>query len=131
GAGTAMTAPAAEASIASRSELEAMVAEADTGGRKPTRLTRSILFWVALAWSLLQLWYASPLPYALRWGVLNDTEARAIHLAFALFLAFMTFPRAKASPRAYVPLYDWTLALVGAAAALYLFVFSRDLAQRP
>ena len=125
-----MTAPA-EGSVASRTELEAMVAEADTGGRKPTGITRSVVFWAALSWTLFQLWYASPLPYMLRWGVFNDTEARSIHLAFAVFLAFMTFPRGKASPRGYVPIYDWALALIGAAAALYLFVFYRDLAQRP
>ena len=125
-----MTAPA-QGSVASRTELEAMVAEADTGGRKPTGITRSVVFWAALSWTLFQLWYASPLPYMLRWGVFNDTEARSIHLAFAVFLAFMTFPRGKASPRGYVPIYDWALALIGAAAALYLFVFYRDLAQRP
>ena len=32
---------------------------------------------------------SSPLPFVLRFGVLNDTEARSIHLAFALFLAFL------------------------------------------
>src|SRR5258706_3084227 len=126
-----MAVGAPEGSTASRAELETMVAEADAGGRKPTGITRLILFWVAIAWSLFQLWYASPLPFLLRWGVFNDSHARSIHLAFALFLAFMTFPRAKSSPRTYVPVYDWLLALLGAGAALYLLVFYRDLAQRP
>ncbi|MBZ6075777.1 TRAP transporter permease [Microvirga puerhi] len=120
-----------ESATATRAELEEMVAEADTGGRKPKGTTRTFIFWTAVAWSLFQIWYASPLPFTLRIGVFNDSEARAIHLAFAMVLAFLTFPRAKASPRAYVPLYDWILAGLGAASALYLFFFYRDLAQRP
>ncbi|WP_419247688.1 TRAP transporter permease [Roseibium aggregatum] len=47
---------------------------------------------IALAWSLFQLWFASPLPFALGIGVFNDTEARSIHLAFAVVLAFLAFP---------------------------------------
>ena len=69
-------------------ELKKIVAEADTGGRKPTGLTAQLLLVVALAWSLFQLWIASPLPFSLGVFVFNDTESRAIHLAFAVFLAF-------------------------------------------
>jgi TRAP-type uncharacterized transport system fused permease subunit len=60
---------------------------------------------------------------ALRAGLrrLNDTEARAIHLAFALFLAFLAYPAFRRSPRERVPLLDWVLALVGAFCAAYLF----------
>ena len=53
-----------------------MIAEADTGGRTPTGLPAKVLFGVLLIWSLFQLWYASPLPFIFRFGVLNDTEAR-------------------------------------------------------
>ena len=77
-------------------ELQQLVAEADTGGRKPVGVTATLIFGVALAWSLFQLWYASPLPFALRFGVLNDTEARSLHLAFALFLAFLALARVQA-----------------------------------
>ena len=45
------------------------------------------------------MWYASPLPFVLRFGIFNDTEARAIHLALAIFLAFMAFPAFKSSSR--------------------------------
>jgi len=88
---------------------------------------------VALAWSLFQLWIASPLPYMVSnlIPVLNDTQTRAIHLAFAVFLAFMAYPASKRSPRDHVPLLDWALALVGAFAASYIFVFYRELATRP
>ncbi|HWP14202.1 MAG TPA: hypothetical protein VNM46_01105, partial [Xanthobacteraceae bacterium] len=70
-------------------DLQELVAEADTGRRKPAGVAGKILASVAIAWSLFQLWYASPLPFALRIGILNDTEARSLHLAFALFLAFL------------------------------------------
>ncbi|WP_309508602.1 TAXI family TRAP transporter solute-binding subunit [Mesorhizobium onobrychidis] len=39
-------------------ELEQLVAEADTGGRHPSGTVARILLWVAVAWSLFQLWYA-------------------------------------------------------------------------
>ncbi|MDH3475617.1 MAG: TRAP transporter permease, partial [Rhodospirillales bacterium] len=86
---------------------------------------------VPLAWSLFQLWYASPLPFMLGIGVLNDTEARAIHLAFAIFLAYTAFPALKRSPRHYIPIQDWIFALVGAFCAAYLFLFYDALASRP
>ena len=111
--------------------LQELVAEADTGRREPTGLARQLVFGTALAWSLFQLWYASPLPFVLRFGVLNDTEARSIHLAFALFLAFLAWPAFKGSPRERIPLLDWVLALAGAFAGGYLLLFYAQLATRP
>ncbi|MGH6622527.1 MAG: TRAP transporter permease, partial [Burkholderiaceae bacterium] len=84
-----------------------------------------------LAWAAFQLWYSSPLPFALRFGVFNDTEARAIHLAFGLFLAFLAFPATRKSPRNYVPALDWGLAIAAAFAGGYLFWFYNELALRP
>lgn len=111
--------------------LQELVAKADTGARKPLGATAKLIFGVALAWALFQFWYASPLPFLFRFGVLNDTEARAIHLAFALFLAFVSWPALKSSPRDRVPVGDWILALVAAFAGAYLFLFYRELATRP
>lgn len=112
-------------------ELEQLVAESDTGGRKPTGLAAQILLSVAVFWSLFQLWYASPLPFVLGFGVLNDTEARAIHLGLALFLAYTAYPAFKSSSRDYIPTIDWILALAGAFAGAYLFLFYNQLALRP
>src|SRR5690606_6922192 len=92
---------------------------------------RTVFFVVPLLWALFQLWYASPLPFQLRIGVFNATEARAIHLAFALFLVFTAFPVARWAPRDSVPWYDWLLALVAAATSAYLFVFQSEIANRP
>ncbi|UCI21765.1 TRAP transporter permease [Mesorhizobium sp. B2-1-8] len=111
--------------------LNEIVAEADTGGRKPTGLAAHLVLAVALAWSLFQLWYSSPIPFMLGFGVVSDGIARSIHLAFALFLALVTFPAFKSSSRSRVPLPDWILAIAGAAAALYLVVFYGEIATRP
>ena len=112
-------------------ELEKLVAESDTGGREPTGLTARLLAAVAISWSLFQLWYASPLPFVFGVGILNDTEARAVHLGFALFLAYTFYPALRSSPRRNIPYLDWALALAGAFAGSYLFLFYRELALRP
>src|SRR5574339_422778 len=96
-------------------DLQQLVAEADTGGRKVAGPVGALIFWVAVAWSLFQLWYASPLPFVVGWGILNDTEARSLHLGIALFLGFLCYPAFKKS-RAAVTWYDWILAIVGAFA---------------
>ena len=89
---------------ASQEELQEMIAETDTGARNPTgTIPKKILFYVPLIWTLFQLWYASPLPYIFNFMVFNSTEARAIHLAFAIFLSFTAYPTFKKSPRNYVP----------------------------
>ncbi|WP_249689828.1 TRAP transporter permease [Stappia sp. WLB 29] len=112
----------------SASELEDLVASTDTGGRNPTnRQVAMLIAGVALAWSLFQIWIASPLPYSLGIGVFSSREARPIHLAFALFLAYLVFPAFRSSPRRSVPIADWALAIGATACALYLFVFDTAL----
>ena len=100
--------------------LQQLVAETDTGGRKPTGAAARVIFTVSLAWALFQLWYASPLPFTFGVGILNDTEARALHLGFALFLAFTAWPAFQRSPRDRVPVIDWALALAGAGATIVI-----------
>jgi TRAP transporter 4TM/12TM fusion protein len=113
------------------SDLQQLVADADTGGRSPQGWTGIFLLVVALSWSLMQLWYASPLPYALGWGVFNDTEARALHLGVGMFLAFLAFPLARFSPRDRIPVYDWLLAIAAAFCGSYLYLFYNEIAARP
>ncbi|WP_181297616.1 TRAP transporter permease [Pseudomonas sp. Q2-TVG4-2] len=103
----------------------------DVGARLPEGAMAKLIAGLALLWSLFQLWIASPLPFMLRVGVFNNTEARAIHLAFALLLAFLAYPAFKRSPRDRVPLIDIALGLIAAASAGYLFVAYEQLAQRP
>lgn len=159
----------------SQQELDALVASSDTGGRGGMGNVGLFLTCVALAWSLFQLWIASPFPFMVGWGVFNDTESRSIHLAFAIFLAFAAFPAARTkfqvglgiavpvlleflfmtaakdgtatwwipiiaavvagavvlgSPPDRIPVWEWALGVVAAAAALYLFVYYRDISGR-
>ncbi len=111
-------------------EVRDMVAQTDTGARHPVGAAGKVLIIVPLVWSLFQLWYASPLPFVFKFGVFNDTEARAIHLAFALFLAYTAFPAMKRSPRDYIPVQDWVFAVLGAFSAAYLFIFYEALSGR-
>ena len=102
--------------------LDDIVAEADTGARAPNdKFSQNVLWYVPLAWSAYQLWIASPLPFILGFGVLNDTQTRAIHLGFAVLLAFLAFPAFKSSPRHHIPLLTWVAALLAAVTASYLW----------
>ncbi|MEH6446257.1 MAG: TRAP transporter permease [Oceanospirillaceae bacterium] len=117
-------------------ELQDMVAAKDSGARLPEGLQGKVLLAVALLWSMFQLWIASPLPFY-DWpmigsfGVFNDTEVRAIHLGFAVFLAFSAYPALSNSPRHYIPVMDIVLSLLGAFTASYIFLFYNQLLSRP
>ena len=123
--------PTAEMQLDENAKVKQLVAEADTGGRTPKGWVGVFITTLAVAWSIAQLWYASPLPFTFAWGVFNDTEARSIHLALGLFLGFLAFPAFKRSPRDRIPALDWIFALLGAFAGGYLFFFYRELALRP
>ncbi|MDD5475159.1 MAG: TRAP transporter permease [Syntrophales bacterium] len=106
------------------------ITESETGRRRGRGLQGKIIFAVAISWSLFQLWYASSLPFILKFGVFNTTEARSIHLAFALFVAFTVYPASKGSHRSAIPLQDWFFAVAGAISASYLYFFYDGLATR-
>ena len=157
----------------SQEELDELVASSDTGGRSPSGPVGVFLIVVALVWSLFQLWIASPIPFILGFGVFNDTEARAFHLAFAMLLAFLAYPAARTpfqlilgvavpviltllfwlgagasgwwlflvgaavvagvllgSPKDWIPPWEWAMALVGAATALYIYFAYEGIATR-
>lgn len=106
----------------SEEELQALVASSDSGARNPTGAVGKMLALVAIIWSLFQVVLASPLSnYILPGDVINNS--RQIHLAFAMFLAFMAYPALKSSPREYIPIQDWILAAIGVFVALYGFIF--------
>jgi TRAP transporter 4TM/12TM fusion protein len=119
-------------------DLIAKVIAAEEGARQPEGLTRRLIVNVAVLWSLFQLWISSPIPYWLaemdsglqKYVMFNDSMARSIHLSFAVFLIYLAFPLFNSSPRKYVPLYDWVLALVATFCAGYLFLFYDALSGR-
>ena len=113
-------------------KLQQLVTDADAGGRTADGVAGKFIFAVALAWSLFQLWYASPLPFVLGWGVLNDTEARSLHLGVGLLLAFLCYPALRtAAQRARIPALDRGLAFTAAFAGAYFLLFYAELATRP
>jgi len=96
-------------------KVQDLLASADTGARAPSHpAVARILIYGALAWSLFQLWYASPLPFIFGVFILNDAQARAIHLGFAVFLAFLAFPSTMRADRPVPPVLTAAVALVPA-----------------
>ena len=71
-------------------EIDRKVDETEGRARVLTGWQLQLVALVAFIWSLFQLWYASPLPFIVGFGVLIDVPARAIHLGFALFLTFLS-----------------------------------------
>ena len=82
---------------------------------------------IAITWSLFQLWYASPFPFWLNFGMFKGLPARAIHLGFALLLAFLIFPYAKGKKVNFI---DILIAITGAICCLYIYVFYDQLVDR-
>ncbi len=122
-------------------ELQELVAASDTGGRSPIGFPSKLIVGVAILWSLFQLYFSSPLPGIFQ-GWLHDlgikgidvainlSKARSIHLAFALFLAFLLYPATKNSPQRFIPVPDWVLAFLGAFLGAYYFIFYQGVVTR-
>ena len=82
---------------------------------------------IAIIWSLFQLWYASPFPFMLNFGMFKGLPARAIHLGFALTLAFLIYPVAKGKK---ISFFDIIISFVGAISCLYIYFFYDQLVER-
>ena len=60
---------------------------------------------IAITWSLFQLWYASPFPFWFNIGMFKGLPARAIHLGFALLLAFLIFPFSRSKKISIIDIF--------------------------
>jgi len=119
----------------SQTTVEEMVAKVDTGGRNPVGWQNKLILGVAFAWALFQLYIASDLPFLLSdvTGmnlVVTSTNARPLHLAFAILLAAFAFPLTKNSPTDHIPWYDWILGILSVSTCLYLVIFRNELNLR-
>src|SRR3546814_19229780 len=94
------TSPLSAAEQQANANLEQLVADVDRGGRNVGGIAGAVLFCGAIAWSLFQLWYASPMPFTFNFGIFNATEARAVHLGIAMFLGSLAYPTRKKIGRA-------------------------------
>ncbi|MBN2760329.1 MAG: TRAP transporter permease [Rhodobacteraceae bacterium] len=115
-------------------ELQDLVASTDSGGREPTNRNVALLIAsVAFLWSVFQVWiadlqfqFAQYIPGA---RVIGSDQTRPMHLAFALFLAFLAYPAFKNSPRKHIPILDWIMAIVAGGCAFYVLWFSREISD--
>jgi len=88
------------------------VLEAETGGRAPSnKYLANFIIYLALVWSLFQLYISSPLVLEFTpW--MNEDVVKRIHLMFAGFLAYLSYLPRKSSPKSYVPITDWVMAFL-------------------
>ena len=82
---------------------------------------------IAIIWSLFQLWYASPFPFIFNFGMFKGLPARAIHLGFALTLAFLIYPFVKGKK---ISVFDILISFVGAFSCFYIYFFYDQLVDR-
>ncbi len=121
-------------------DAEELAAEADAGARNPVGFAGKLLVGLCIAWSLYQIYIASPLPGMLQeWAramgldiqfYMGSVKTRRIHLAFALVLAAMSFPLLKSSPRDRIPWYDWGFVVLSLVVTLYAVFNQTAIAER-
>ena len=92
-----------------------------------TGLHLKIVAAIAIIWSLFQLWYASPFPFWFNIGMFKGLPARAIHLGFALTLAFLIYPTIKGKK---ISILDIIISVTGALCCLYIYFFYDQLVDR-
>ncbi|MEO1505438.1 MAG: TRAP transporter permease [Pseudomonadota bacterium] len=119
----------------SAGNVDDMVAAVDTGARNPEGALRNLIPTIAFIWACFQLYIASNLPFWLTEVtglrlIVTNSDARLIHLAFALCLAALAFPLLRSSPRRSIPWYDWLLAGLGIVVCLYTVVLRDEIAIR-
>lgn len=109
-----------------------LAVSSDTGGRKPHGFQLKVILFVAFLWAVFQIWIASPFPYLMDSDLLrfNGNQTRSIHLSFALLLAYLSFPFSTNSPRRFIPINDWLLAVIASLAALYYVIEYHAIADR-
>ena len=109
------------------SKIENKISEDLSPTRKLSGLHLKIVAAIAIIWSLFQLWYASPFPFWFNIGMFKGLPARAIHLGFALFLAFLIFPISKSKK---ISIIDILISVVAAFCCLYIYFFYDQLVDR-
>ena len=108
-------------------KVENKISEDLSPTRNLTGLHLKIVGSIAIIWSLFQLWYASPFPFMFDIGMFKGLPARAIHLGFALTLAFLIYPISK---RKKISIFDVLISFVAAFCCLYIYFFYDQLVDR-
>ncbi len=97
--------------------------DAESNTMEYTGVTAKIVSALAISFSVYQIYTAS-------FGLLDAQIHRAIHLSFGLCLVFLLYPTKKSWRRDKLHPLDGVLAILGAAAPLYIVVNFRELILR-
>jgi len=108
-------------------KIENKISEDLSPTRNLTGLHLKIVATIAIIWSLFQLWYASPFPFIFNIGMFKGLPARAIHLGFALLLAFLIFPISRDKK---ISAIDVFISIVSSFCCLYIYFFYDQLIDR-
>ena len=108
-------------------KIESKIHEDLSPTRNLTGLHLKIVLAIAIIWSLFQLWYASPFPFWFNIGMFKGLPARAIHLGFALLLAFLIFPFSRSKK---ISIIDILISIIAAFCCLYIYFFYDQLVDR-
>ena len=97
-----------------------MQTDLETGNRKPNSVfINNILLYIALTWSLFQLYVSSPLVLEITpW--MNADVVKRVHVSFAGLLAFLSYPAFKKSSRSQIPWSDWVMGFLIVISCVYL-----------
>ncbi|MDT8395348.1 MAG: TRAP transporter permease [bacterium] len=113
-------------------EAKRLAEEEEAGYRHLAGWDRHIIPTIAVIWCLFQLSIAS-------WLLIDTVIIRAIHLGFAMLIAFMSYPALKKprkgfwsflSARTRIPIFDYALAILGCFTALYIWLDYTGMAGR-
>jgi len=108
-------------------KIESKIHEDLSPTKNLTGLHLKIVAAIAIIWSLFQLWYASPFPFIFNIGMFKGLPARAIHLGFALLLAFLIFPISRGKK---ISAFDVFISIVASFCCLYIYFFYDQLIDR-
>ena len=108
-------------------DIDNKIKEDLSPARNLTGLHLKIVASIAIIWTLFQLWFASPFPFIFNIGMFKGLPARAIHLGFALTLAFLIFPFSKSKK---ISIIDILISITAAFCCLYIYFFYDQLVER-
>ena len=88
------------------------ILEQETGNRTPeNKKIANFLIYLALSWSIFQLYVSSPLVLEFTpW--MNADMIKHFHLMFASSLAFLSYLPLARSPKHYIPITDWIMSML-------------------
>jgi TRAP transporter 4TM/12TM fusion protein len=105
-------------------EAKKLAEEEESGYRHLKGWDRWIVPTIAVIWCIFQLSIAS-------WLLVDTVIIRAVHLGFAMLIAFMSYPTLKKprkgfwsflSTRTRIPIFDYIMAFLGCFTALYIWM---------